>query len=265
MNGFKKILSLLVCGVMLCALAACNDNDNNPNANRQWEKDKENHWTVSANGSRENVSSHAFDINGFCTICGTFMTMEKDGSINLQSFNEKGDVTSWIKYDPSGEKEADRRYEYDYSITGEKEELKLYNNGKLELEAAYKKDKNGEEYVSKQTSYNENGTKFYAESNEKADTVLEIFYDTEGEVEIENRYEYEYDENDFPIALKIYENDKLSQESTYAYDANGETYIAKQIDYWLDGSTTTIEYDETGAILSEVYYDALADTTEPIE
>ena len=263
MNSFKKILALLLCGVMLCSLAACGDGGDK-DTKKQWKMDKENHWTESKDGKRDEVAAHTFDINGFCTVCNALMTTETDGSLNLQTFNEKGDISSWVGYDAAGEQDTDRQYEYKYDIAGNKEEAKVYNNGALELEATYGKDINGEDYIAEQTAYNDDGSKSYTKSNEHNDTVEEITYDTEGEVETSRRYEYEYDENNLTTHLNIYENEMLIEDCTYNYDKNGDTYPCKRIEYWLDGSITTTEYDENGEVLSEVYYDALLGTTEKL-
>ena len=261
MNHLKRALSIpVVCALALGILTACNG-DNTPSATTEWKADKENHWTLSADGERENVTSHTFDANGMCPVCRTLMSMDKDGSLNLQTFNEDGDIQSWVAYNPAGEKDTDRHYEYKYDEAGNKSEAKVHNNGKLEMEAKYDRTDKGEEYIAEQTSYNNDGSKHYTESNKQQDTVKEVYYDTEGEVELERHYEYKYDDDGKTLGLKIYENDLLIEDDTYAYASDGETYVSKRIEYWADGSITTTVYDETGETLSETYYDALLDET----
>jgi len=102
----------------------------------------------------------------------------------------------------------------------------------------------------------ESGEKQLTAYNEQGDSILFAVYDADGSVLAEDRYEYTYDADGNKRSELYYNGETLSAEYEYAQGASGETYLARDTNYFEDGSRSTSEYDEHGNILSFANMDA---------
>ena len=81
------------------------------------------------------------------------------------------------------------------------------------------------------------------------------YFDAEGNMVSESRYENEYDDAGNLLSARFYSDGVLQNEDTYAANANGEYVLVKSTMYY-DGGCTVNEYDEHGNMVH------MADTDE---
>ena len=103
--------------------------------------------------------------------------------------------------------------------------------------------------------------------NELEDMLRSTEYDTAGQVLSDDRYAYEYDENNNYVRVEASYNGRLSDIYEYAMSEDGENYIAKLTNLFPDGSsavhtydvdentTSTLNYDADEKLISETYYE----------
>ena len=158
----------------------------------------------------------------------------EDGTKGVSEYDEDGNVVSYVFYDADG------------SV-----------NSTTESEYAYTAD--GESYEAKNTMTDFEGAKYIGEYNEFGDQIAWIFYDVEGNLVTEERYEFEYDDEGDLRTKRTYVDGVLTQELLYTTVIDGDgrmSYPGTEINYHSDGSKTVTEYDENDEIISETTYDA---------
>ena len=163
-----------------------------------------------------------------------------DGSWFVNEYDEIGNVTTLLSYDAEGNLVLEGHYEF-------------------------KTDAEGASYNSKSTEHYDDGTRSVAEYNEYGDNISRILYDADGNVEVEEIYEWEYDEEGNWLFGKTYENGVLTKEITFATgqdDYGWWTYPETVVEYFEDGSRTVSKYDVNDELISEITYDAAGNIVE---
>lgn len=92
--------------------------------------------------------------------------------------------------------------------------------------------------------------------SEYGDLTRMTFYDADGNVMSELRYEYEYDADGSILREKQYNNDILAGDTEYAVNEDGESCVTKNTFYQEDGSWVVNEYDGNGNVIKANSYDA---------
>ena len=158
----------------------------------------------------------------------------EDGTKNVSEYDEDGNVVSTVFYDADGTVSSTTESEYAYTA-------------------------DGESYEAKNTMTDFEGAKYIGEYNEQGDQTAWIYYDAEGNLVTEERYEFEYDEEGDLRAKRTYVDGALTEELLYTtviYGNGWMSYPSTVIDYASDGSKTVTEYDENDEIVSVTTYDA---------
>ncbi len=217
----------------------------------------------------------------------TYMSKRTDylnGSPNrVEIYNENRETISEIEYDADGKVIHTHTFEYEYDDNGKLLKRHEYENGRLieTRENVYYPDGSGETYFSKNIMYYEDGsyrvivynthgsivsdTHYFADSTRLENTyddngndLSETYYDADGNISAKFTYEYTYDNKGNIVLRKEYKNDTLYSETEYSYKTDDpEDVYASQKTYYYDNlSKEVIKYDECGATISEVVYDA---------
>lgn len=181
----------------------------------------------------------------------------EDGSKDTTEYDEAGNVTSSAYYDADGSVGLAYAYEYseDASWIGEKE----YSGEKLAAERAYMVDEDGMQKLLTEVLYNEDGSRSATEYDLYDNVIIEISYDKDGNVEMDRRHEYTYDENGNRTMAKTYDNGVLVEEVEYFSGSDDEgswEMSGKTTTYHADGSKTVSDRDLELTWSSEITYDA---------
>ncbi len=251
-NVKRIIIPLLLCVLVTVVFTACHSH------NPEWKIDAENHWKECSCGDVSEEGEHSFEEN-ICTVCGTERKTEDGVLTGMQVFNSYGDWTQSLYFDEDGICTGEDSAEYTYDENGNKLTEKIYALDVPVSSAEYDYDSSGFTYKKYETEYHEDGTRIVYEYNESGDNLGYVAYDEKGNVTENVRSEYITDENGELIGEKVYENDILSKEMKYAAGNDGEEdylYIVEAVAYGDDGSKTVEEYDESGELIKEAYYDS---------
>jgi len=90
--------------------------------------------------------------------------------------------------------------------------------------------------------------------NEHGDCIATILYNDDGTVAYTERNEYEYDGEGNKTLQRLYTDEVLFAEFTYARSGSGEEYTAGETYYYEDGSKSVTEYDELWNVLYSAWY-----------
>ena len=102
----------------------------------------------------------------------------------------------------------------------------------------------------------EGGEKQLLTYNEYGACTQNVFYEADGSVGYEERFEYTYDADGNKLSCKSFSGETLNYEEEYALNASGESYLFKETTCWEDGTSSVNEYDEDGNTLRSTSYDA---------
>ncbi|MBQ8742865.1 MAG: hypothetical protein IJZ03_05810 [Clostridia bacterium] len=177
----------------------------------------------------------------------------------IYEYNENNDCVRILRYDSDGELTSESTFKTTYDKYGNYIKLQEFINGELtyEHEYSYYTDDKKSTHESKRTFYDD-GYKDVVWYDEDGNTLKEIRYDPDGNVEYEHNYEYTRDENGNPLYEKQYENGELIYEKEYSYfpDDPDSTYVSKETEYYPDGGKYVTIYDNHENIKSETEYDS---------
>lgn len=259
MKNFKNIMCiLLVCLLSVFVLAACGGEGNETKKDEhthtpsgEWLFDAENHWKVcSEDGEKVDVASHELD-EEICSVCKVKVTT-KDDKAEVYVLNDKGNWTVCYHYE-GGKKVSEDTMEYKYAADGNVEEVTMKTNGKLAYEAEYGVDSTGYNYEKKTTQYNEDGTKYTVEYDNKGDMLKETKIKADGTVEFDYTIVHEYGDDLKKISEKVYSGEKLVKEVKYivvfANIWGSVSYNTEVTTYNEDGTTKVELFNESGELI----------------
>lgn len=249
----KRILPIVM-ALCLCLtlLAGCKDKEPEGSLTAgEWSVDLHEHWHEDADGKRTDVKAHDLNGSGACTVCGAEVTVNADGSGDVYVYGPDNAWTQAIYYDADGKVITVMRTDMTYDENGKLKTVKTTVDGRLAQEENHTYDESGTLVQVESVSYLENGAKeIYLYDGE--DTVMGFtYYDADGSVTVEERYEHTRDTSGNIINDKTYSNGVLIREHDYAPDAGGMYVVVMTKEYHDDGTVTVTRYDLEGNVLEE--------------
>lgn len=226
MRRFLTVFS--ICSLML--LTACSAKHDSHTVSESYERDAKDHWQLCECGEEVNRAAHKL-VDVTCTVCGSEVWTDDDGSANVYNYDTNGDLLRTTSYDAGGNVTCDQTRVYAYDEEGDLTGLTTFENGQLSGETEFAPGSDGLWYEARYTGYHGDGSRFTNEYNETGDRLVFLSYDANGVLQEESRYEY-------------------------AQTADGETYNSKVSSVFADGSTSVCEYNEQFDILREAICDA---------
>lgn len=206
-----------------------------------------------------------------------------DSTMRVEIYNENHETVSATEYDAEGNVTYNCTFEHEYDDNGELLKIHEYENGRLveTREYAYYADGSGDTYFNKLIMYYEDSsyrivvyntrgsidsdTHYFADSTKfetlydgNGNTLSETYYDAEGNISEKYTYEYTLDDKGNVMLEKEYRDGKLYSQTEYSYktDDPEDVYASQRTYYYDDLSKEVVKYDENGATVSEVVYDA---------
>ncbi len=206
-----------------------------------------------------------------------------DSTKRIEIYNENRETVSATEYDAQGNVTYSSTFEYEYDDNGELLKRYEYENGRLTdiNEYAYYPDDPDETYFNKHIIYYEDSshrivvyntrggiisdTYYFADSTKhetlydgNGNTLSDTYYDADGNISDKYTYEYTFDDKGNVMLEKEYKDGKLYSQTEYSYktDDPEDVYKSQRTYYHDDLSKEVIKYDEHGATISEVVYDA---------
>lgn len=192
----------------------------------------------------------------------------EDGTKGLAEYNQNGNVLYNAVYTADGSVDYAYAYEYNEDGTWMKEEE--YIGERLAAVRTYTLDADGVQSLLTEVIYEEDGSWVGTEYDLYDNVVIEIHADAQGNVELDRRYEYTYDENGSMTSSKILDNGVLKEEVEYFVGSDEEGHWSlsgKSTVYHEDGSKTVsdrdldltwateITYDPNGNVVTELRYE----------
>lgn len=231
----KKQIALIVSGVLvLGTMTACSGHTHS--LNDEWKADSKSHWKVCEEcGETAESGEHTVNDESICTVCGSEI-FDYGDSVSIFNYDEQGNVTRMADYDADGSLISEMVNEYEYDSDGNIIKETQYIDGVISGEAEYSIVE-GMSVATKYIGYNEEGSKFINEYDSAGNVIKMIYYDTDGNVE-------------------------LQTDSQYAQNADGEWYEEKCAESYSDGTKVECEYNENGDAITRVFYDADGNKSE---
>lgn len=232
----------------------------------------EDHWhTCSGCEETLDLAVHTLDEDSICTVCGYAIYTYDDGTYEIVAYDAQGALCKSELYEADGILIYGSRYDYEYDEKGNVTSLKSYafdpaqghTEDVLQYEEVYLPCENSEYdeiYMSEQTIYFEDGSKYHSVFNEMNALITSTSYDADGTVLAVERHEPEYDESGNCIRELVYINDVLDTEYCYMVLPDSETVMTKCALYGEDGSeqwVSTYEYEinEDGYVTCQTGYE----------
>ena len=220
----KRLFSFALAVAVAASLTACAEKHTH-SPTEGWELNAKEHWQACECGEAMNTAAHTLDENSRCDVCGAEIWDFGD-SVDVNTYNEYGDMLRMTSYDAEGNITTDLWYEYEYDADGNKLLEKYYGDGVLMDETAYEAG-----VPVSYTAYYEDGTKTVTEYDENGNTPHSVYYDADGSVASETWSEYDF-------------------------TADGVSYESKNTMIDFDGTKYIGEYNEQGDMTAWLCYDA---------
>jgi len=199
----------------LTALAACSSGGGHTHSpTAQWDRDGKEHWHLCECGEKLESAAHTLNTNFLCSVCGSEVWDYGDG-VDVYNYDESGSLIRYSSYDGQGTSINDTCWENQYDADSNTLYQSCYENGVLITTDEYTVTADGENYLAKSTSYQEDGAYDVTEYNTDGNITSAIGYDSTGAVAMEVHSEYAYTAEGV-----IYES-----KATTTY--GGETYISE--------------------------------------
>lgn len=163
-----------------------------------------------------------------------YISYMDDGSKNVSTYDENGNVTLTVFYDAAGSE--DSRTESEYALNAD-----------------------GEWYEAVSTSTEADGSVYVMEFSEMGDQTGRSIYDAAGNLVSADIWEYTYDEDGNWATRKNYYNGVLTEEiilATVKSEDGSMTHPQTVTEYDESGAKTVTVYDENDEVVSETHYDA---------
>ncbi len=218
-----------------------------------WERDPNMHWHEDENGVKTDEGAHVLD-DVVCEICQSTIWLYDDGMCDINNFNEYDELTHYSYFDADGTLIDDYVYVYKYDENGNKLTSSAYYFETLVEESEYGLDPFGFTVQKSVTSYLDDGSISAYLCDEYGNIVSSRITDAEGNITIDETYEYTYNEEGMPL----YTIQKIRfDDGIIAYretDEMGNSIIEAQ--YNPDGSVIfefkfLYEYDELGRMTKQ--------------
>ena len=242
------------------------------------------------------TAAHKLDEDNFCEGCNSNVYIESDGSVNVTTFDEQGNMKTDIFYDENGNVSTEVIYETEYDENGNEVSCKIFENGILTRETSYETidiPNLYAHYITQTIEYTEEGrtVTIYADTMLNEESVT--FYDADGNVITQTTYEYTKDENDNILGRvaytdgvvseeyhgfvdaegcfryhynKFYEGGELVESYTYEYELNSVGLVLAEQEFWNGVLNRECRYtvDEDGYthLITEIYYDENGNVSE---
>ncbi len=252
-----KKINLIYLLIFILCLTGCSSHEHEANT---FELDKNMHWQFCSDcGEKFNASKHILDEFGFCEVCGASIINNEDGTYMITIYDDYGSIIKQTDYDENDNVITILTCELEYFDDGNVKSEKTYYDSILTSVTFYaKSEKNPISEIYMQTSilYEEDGSKSVSIYNEY--DMLERYteYDSSGNVNTEDVYEYTYDEQGNLEKETCYSDNNLSYIIEYRADINGDVNSFHEVYYDKEGNIISeYYYDEEGNIVSEVHYD----------
>lgn len=225
----KKISAIILSLAMLVTVVAgCSSHAHTEAEN--WEADAAGHWKLCEDcGEKTQTGDHSLSDESLCEVCGSYI-YNWDDSVNVQTYDEQGNLVRMADYDSNGNLIAEIVNEYEYDAEGHLTKEWQYADGLLIGETEYTVIE-GESVICYYIGYYEDGSKFVDEYDENSNLTKLISYDANGNVDFQAEY-------------------------VYAKNSDGDWYNIASTDFYSDGMKIYAEYDEYDATTYRVIYDA---------
>ena len=258
--------------------------------------DQEKHTFTCTDCGKAVTAAHKLDEDNFCEGCNSSVYVDDDGSCNVTTYDENGNMKADIFYDENGNVYDEIIYESEYDENGNEVSCKSFENGILTYEASFETIETEElyaHYITQAIEYSEDGktVTIYADTMMNAESIT--YYDADGNVITQITYEYTKDADDNILGCvsytdgvlseeykgfmdaegclrynynKYYEDGELAEAYTYEYELNSEGLVLGEQEYYNGILNRECRYtvDEDGYthLISEVYYDEAGNITE---
>ena len=289
----KKNLKFLGgCLAIALALTACG-HEHIPGAVTA---DQDNHTYTCIDCGKEISGAHKLDEDNWCVICGSSVYTQEDGSCNVTTYDENGNMKTDIFYDENGNVYDEVVYESEYDENGNEVTYKTFENGILTQETYYETIETEDlyaHYITQTIEYAEDGKTVTVYDDTVLNPKTVTVYDAADNVITQTTYEYVKDANDNVLGCvsyidgviseeykgfmdaedcfrynynKYYENGELAEVYNYEYDFNSEGLILGELEFYngVLSRESRFAVNEHGwtYMISEVCYDEAGNATE---
>lgn len=256
-----KFRSLILSGILalaVCSGCSAKETSHVHSATGEWDRNAQEHWHICACGEKLDISAHTLDDTMVCTVCGSEIWDLGDGLFDVHTYDETGEILRSTSYDANGNVISESRHIYEYDADGNKVSGKYYENDVLLQLDEFSTTEDGENYLTKGTSYQEDGSSFVNEYDEQNHVTATYAYDADGTLFYEVHTEYAYTEDGTCYESKSTEKDPVANSILVAeYNEYGDLVNRTMTD--ADGRVTLDEryereYDDDQNILWEKTY-----------
>jgi len=185
-NMLKNTLIMLLVMLLMLPCAAMADEEYPV---FEWERDAKTHWRVTEAGEKAEEAPHVLE-GVLCLVCGTEVWLFDDGSADLSSYNDQGELLWYASFDSAGEKTGEGAYSYEYDEAGSKVRECQYENGMLVAQTVFAMGEDGEIRPVWSESYYDDGTWARNEYDGHGNCIKAYTYDANNAVTSETTSEY---------------------------------------------------------------------------
>ena len=223
---------IAICLVFCLFLTACG----HEHTRTSWSCSPQEHWYVCEGCGEKLAEAHSIDPENYCSICGSSIYDNGDGTYNIMTYDQWGATAGDIWCLDDGTILAEMRYECEYDDEGNVLSTRSYSDGVLINETFFEIQR-GEDYfnhyLTQEISYDE-VSKTVTEYNQYMYETAVRIYDLDDQLISETTYEYEFDELGNMVYSAGYTNGVMSYESVEMLGPDGSMYN-KYVRYYSDG------------------------------
>ena len=194
-----------------------------------WDWNAKEHWNICECGEQMGAAEHKLGDDLICAGCGAEVWAMDDGSADIYSYDQYGNILRYACFDAEGNMVSESRYENEYDDNGNLLVSRFYSDGVLQNEDLYEANANGEYVLVKSTMFYDGGCTVN-EYDENGNMVHVIDSDDAGNVSGESWHEY-------------------------TMDADGGFYESKYTECLPEGGKLEAQYNPVGDIIVRVWYD----------
>lgn len=264
----KKLMSAILCGALVfMLLTACSGEkpvETAPatepahvhTAAGEWQWNAKEHYQVCQCGEIFDQAPHTVD-GILCSGCGVELWDTGDGYVDAYGYNQYGDMTRQVSFDPDGNILTEMTYEYEYDTDGNKIKDQFYVDGRLLGETEYAEGEDGSYIPARYVYYDEDGGLVENFYDQFGNLTAAIGYDADGNVLFESYSEYQLDDDGNYYEAKLTETNGDGEKSIYEYNRYHD--IISRVEYDLGGSLLSEEsweysYNDAGDPMWEKQY-----------